>query len=542
MKQHSTTENYAPDPRQDSEAFLASSAPLWVLILATISLGICLYSLSLKNFAFYHSLLQTFFIVISFTIFSIGWNTRKFTRHNALLVLAVSYVVIGSFGILYFTSTPAMNIFPDISYNTSSQLWLAGRYLEAIAFIASAAVLHRQNVLIPPWPLLGLVTAFGLLTLLTIWPYNIFPNCYIEGHGITPFMIVSNLIIAMLFGLSILLFWRQRDSLGLSVLKRLTAALVFSILAEMVAALYPEAGGLSNFISHFFKFISVVLLYRALIFSTLRFPYATLFHNLHQAKKRLDLELVQKRKIEQNLRIANRELDAFARTISHDLRTPLTPIIGLPELLIEQKKDELDENTKKSLRDIREQGLRITRFLEDMLSFARAGRLVEGVAPEKLPTTVQQVLEDLGSRLAFAEIEVKRHDLPDVSLPGTAMFQIFSNLINNAIKYAGKEGSPIEIGGKLDGQYVEIFVSDHGPGIPVDKRKRIFDVFYRGDNYDDTAGSGVGLATVLKIAKHLEGDAWVEETKGGGSTFKVKLHLPEAERQQKLDFSAAATD
>ena len=84
---------------------------------------------------------------------------------------------------------------------------------------------------------------------------------------------------------------------------------------------------------------------------------------------------------------------------------------------------------------------------------------------------------------------------------------------------------------------VVLYVRDHGPGIPVELREKIFEVFYRGSVSQEEMGSGIGLATVLKIANCLNGEAWVEETEGGGSTFIVRLPKPEPDKQQALDFS-----
>ena len=397
---------------------------------------------------------------------------------------------------------------------------LVARYLEATAFIAAAILLNRKT-LISPWALLGFSILIGGLALTLIWPFGIFPVCYIEGVGLTPFKIISEHIISTLLGFAILLFWRNRDRLDARVLKLLTYSILFSILTELAFTLYTDIYGVTNFIGHFAKFMSVVLLYRVLDIGTLRSPYATLFRDLSQAKETLDIELIQRRKIEADLRIANRELDAFVRTVSHDLRTPLTPIIGLPELLLDNLKDQIDETTKKSRQDIRSQGLRMARILEDLLGFARAGHLIDGITPAKVEHVVQNVLEDLGSKIVASGIVIEMKELPDIALPRTALFQIFANLVDNAIKYAGKEGGPIEIGGELNDNSVILSVCDHGPGIQVDIREKIFDVFYRGPEQQETPGTGVGLATVHKIAQCMGGNAWVEETEGGGSTFRV---------------------
>lgn len=521
-----------------SDSFLRSAVPYWLLTLATLLLATALYSLSRYNYLFFHTLVETFFIVVAFTVFSIGWNSRRFVQHNALMLLSVAFVVIGFIELLHSASYQGIGIFPGIEVNTATQLWVIGRYLEAIAFLAAALVLDRTK-LISPWLLLGSTVMIGTLAVLAVWPFALFPACYIDGVGLTHFKIISENIICILFGFAILLFWHKREALDLRVLKLLTASIVFSIIAELAFTLYSDIFGVTNFLGHFSKFISVVLLYRGLVIGTLRSPYATLFRDLSKAKEKLDLELEQRRKIEADLRIANRELDAFVRTVSHDLRSPLTPIIGLPDLMLAQLKETIDENTKKSLQDIRDQGLRMARILEDLLVFARAGHLIDGVALDKIENVLQNVLEDLGSKIIASNTSLDIGEIPDVALPRTALFQIFSNLINNAIKYAGEDGGPIEIEGDLDDDFVILTVRDHGPGIPQEERGRIFDVFYRGSLMQEEPGSGIGLATVHKIALGMSGDAWVEETAGGGATFRIRLKRPGPEPQQKLDFSHA---
>ena len=512
-----------------SDSFLRSEVPYWLLTLMSALLAVGLYALSRFNYLLFHLLVEFFYIIVAFTVFSIGWNARRFVRNNSLMILSMAFAVIGSIELLHTISYKGMAIFPDIKTNTATQLWVAARSLEAAAFLGAAIVINRKKI-ISAWLLLGSSILVGSILLIMIWPLGIFPDCFIEGEGLTRFKIVSEYIISLLFGLAILILWNKRERLEPPVFKLFSAAIVFCIVAELSFTLYTDIYGVSNFLGHFFKFLSVVLIYRVLVISNLRSPYAILFRDVHQAKEALDIELAHRRKTEAELRAANRELDAFVRTVSHDLRSPLTPIIGLPELMLDQLKGQLDEQTKKSLHDIRDQGLRMARILEDLLTFARAGRLIDGVASAKIEDVVQNVLEDLGSRIIASNIRIELHEFPDVALP---LFLWHSN----AVKYAGQDGGPIEIGAELEEDSVVLYVRDHGPGIPVELKEKIFDVFYRGSVSQEEPGSGIGLATVLKIAHCMNGKAWVEETDGGGATFRVRLQKPEPERQQALNFN-----
>ncbi|MHB1399982.1 MAG: PAS domain S-box protein [Trichloromonadaceae bacterium] len=234
-------------------------------------------------------------------------------------------------------------------------------------------------------------------------------------------------------------------------------------------------------------------------------------------------DITERKAAEEALVKANRELDAFVYTVSHDLRSPLTPIIGYAEVLQLTCREQLDEQSLNFLAEIENQGRRMQALLEDLLVLAMVGEVERPALPVDLTAELGEVLLGLGSQMAEAGVTAKQHPLPTVRLPRSFLTQIFINLIGNAIRYAGTASSPIEIGGERVGALVQLYVRDHGPGIPPAERSRVFEVFYRGSSGHHLPGSGVGLATVLKIARLYGGRAWVEETPGGGCTFRVEV-------------------
>ena len=225
----------------------------------------------------------------------------------------------------------------------------------------------------------------------------------------------------------------------------------------------------------------------------------------------------------EKLEEANRELDAFVYTVSHDLRTPLTPIIGYAQLLRKQYGEKLDNKAAQYLLAIEQQGENMLDLLEDLLRLARAGFLERPQKAINAETVVQEILGSLNGQFTKAHIEIQKTTLPAVHLPRTLLAQAFENLIKNALTYAAREGLPIEIGGDRKEGKVRFFVRDHGPGIPDNEKTKIFEVFYRGHSEEQTHGTGVGLATVRKIARQYGGMAWVEDTPGGGATFWFSL-------------------
>ena len=492
-------------------------------LLVVVPLALVLFALSRFNFLLYHGLVEFFVITVAFTIFSVGWNARHFVNSNSLLVLAVGYLALCPLQLLHLATYKGLAILPVDSPNPATQLWIAGRYLESLTFVVSAGMLPQRKLL-PPYLLLAAALGISSLLLVLVWPLQLFPDCFVTGEGLTSFKIASEYLVCLLFGLALFCFWRRRVLLDRRYLVLLTGSILMAIAAELAFTLYQDVYGFSNFLGHFFKLTSVVFLYRALVSGALRTPYAVLFSDLSRAKESLDRELEQRRLTEIELRQTNQELEAFVRTVSHDLRTPLTPIIGLANYLQERLADRDDGDSIEALRTIEKQGQRMARILEDLLAFARSGHMRDAdleVAP--LDDILDRVLEDLGSQLIVKNLEVQREPLPKVLYPRTVIFQIFSNLVSNAIKYAATprgiriEGTQKESGG------VELRVIDYGPGVPVAEREKIFEIFYRQRCHDDILGSGIGLATVKKLVERHQGSASVEETPGGGATFIISL-------------------
>lgn len=235
------------------------------------------------------------------------------------------------------------------------------------------------------------------------------------------------------------------------------------------------------------------------------------------------LDVAERKATEAKLVEANRELDAFVYTVSHDLRTPLSAITGYADLLKEIYSKELSADAWDMLTAIEAQGNKMAGLVEDLLALATAGTLERPSRPVDVRAEVDYVIKELQGELAHAGVQVVIGSLPDVRVSATLLTQIFENLIGNALRYAGSAGGPIEVGGERRQETVRFYVRDHGPGIPVDERARVFDVFFRGSVGKKIMGSGVGLATVQKIARLYGGRAWVEETEGGGATFLIEM-------------------
>ncbi|ORJ58715.1 PAS domain-containing sensor histidine kinase [Geothermobacter hydrogeniphilus] len=237
-------------------------------------------------------------------------------------------------------------------------------------------------------------------------------------------------------------------------------------------------------------------------------------------------DITERKAVEQALRDANTELDAFAHTVSHDLRSPLTPIIGFAEYLREQYRDKLDEQALGLLRDIETQGHKMLQQMEDLLVLAQIGKLPQPAEPLSTNAVVADVMENLRDEIADKQAEISVGLLPAARLPETLLIQMFSNLLGNALRYGCEPGGKVEISGEREGRRLRYQVRDHGRGLEEKERERIFEPFTRGRS-STGEGTGIGLAIVAKLARIYNGRARVEETPGGGCTFVVDMLEPE---------------
>jgi signal transduction histidine kinase len=238
------------------------------------------------------------------------------------------------------------------------------------------------------------------------------------------------------------------------------------------------------------------------------------------------IDVTEQRQGEERLREANRELQSFVATVSHDLRTPLTPIIGYAEYLQEKCRDRLDESALAVLREIEGQGRRMMAVMEDLLVLSQVGNVPPPDRPVEVGAIVTEVLRALDEPIQRQGIVVTVKKLLALAIPPTFLTQIFANLVGNAIRYAGGAGARIDIGGRECDDLQIIDIRDYGPGIPPEERERVFEPFYRGTTAGQTRGTGIGLATVRKIVRLYGGRIWVDETPGGGSIFRMEFPIP----------------
>jgi PAS domain S-box-containing protein len=222
---------------------------------------------------------------------------------------------------------------------------------------------------------------------------------------------------------------------------------------------------------------------------------------------------------------ANKELESFSYSVSHDLRAPLRAIRGFSEIIARRHRSDLNEEGRHYVDNIVQAGERMGSLIDNLLQYSRLGH--QGIRRD--PVQLADLLADIAQNMRGCVIEIHgtlniAHDLPTVVGDKMLLGQIFSNLIENALTYYNPGVPPqVTVTGRNEGKAVIIRVSDNGIGIPSEYHEKIFNVFQRLHSEEEYPGTGIGLATVKKCVELLGGSVQVESEVGKGSTFIVKL-------------------
>ncbi|HEY8565443.1 MAG TPA: CHASE3 domain-containing protein [Beijerinckiaceae bacterium] len=222
----------------------------------------------------------------------------------------------------------------------------------------------------------------------------------------------------------------------------------------------------------------------------------------------------------------NRELDAFAYTISHDLRAPLRAMHGYADALAEDYGDVLPVEGQRFTGRIAAAATRMENLIQDILTYSRLAREEVSLRPVSLETVVDQVLANAAPALKAAEAAVTvDRPLPGVRAHGPTLAQAIDNLVSNALKFVVPGTRPrIRIGVRRQGEgRVRLFVEDNGIGIDAEHRERVFRPFERLHGVETYPGTGIGLAIVRRSLERMGGTSGVESMPGQGSRFWIEL-------------------
>ena len=241
-----------------------------------------LYACSVYNYLLFHSIAEIFSIVIAGAIFVIAWNTRHLIKNNYLLFLGIAYLYVGFLDLLHTLSYKGVSIFESYNADLSTQLWIGARFLESLSILAAFLFLKRRlNA--------GLIfityTVICTLLILCILYWRVFPVCFVENAGLTPFKKISEYCISFILLSAAALLIIHRKQFDDSVLRWIITSIGFTVASELAFTTYTDTYGVTNLLGHYFKILSFWCIYKALIETGLKKPYTLIFKELKQREE-----------------------------------------------------------------------------------------------------------------------------------------------------------------------------------------------------------------------------------------------------------------
>jgi len=224
----------------------------------------------------FHTLAELFSIVIKITIFAILYNSREHIDNSFFLIVGLSFIFIGFIDLIHTLAYTGMNIFIGYDTNLPAQLWISARYLQSISFLTASLVLNKK--INEKYYLIGF-TLFTVLIIISIF-LRIFPDCFIEGFGLTPFKIISEYIIDIILIITLLIVFKNRFTFNKNIFLLLIFSIMVTITSELAFTFYTSAFGFFNLIGHILKIVAFFLLYKAIISIGLRNPIDLLYRQL----------------------------------------------------------------------------------------------------------------------------------------------------------------------------------------------------------------------------------------------------------------------
>lgn len=371
-----------------------------------------------------------------------------------------------------------------------------------VPILISLVLIKQGHIVLP-----SMILSVDLVLLVTWLTSN--------GNGIYDIGILAFPVILLIAGL----FLRERFIAYLTVLIILCFAwLVFGATLDIYHPRYP----IRTFPEDFFTASIIILVASNSIYLLVR--------SVHQNLERAEQEIEARKKVEkerevliEELKSKNEELNRFAITVSHDLKTPLITISGFLGYLERDAQSGNHERLRQDIAQIDDATKKMAKLVDQILDLSRVGRIINPPKDVPFVDIVQDALQLAQGLLIERHIDVHvEADLPVVHVDRTRMVQVLQNLITNSVKFMGDQESPcVEIGVKKTSGEAIFFMKDNGIGIDPQHQQRIFELFSKLDSQTD--GNGIGLATVKRIIEVHGGKIWVESELGKGATFFFTL-------------------
>jgi PAS domain S-box-containing protein len=255
-----------------------------VTVLIFVSVTVGLYLTSLYHYLLFHCIAEIFSIIIACAVFMISWNSKEHTDNPYLVYLGIAYLFIGVLDLFHTLGYKGMKIFMDYDYY-ANQLWIGARGMESLtllvffSFAGSQKKLSYQSVI-------AIYTVITGLILVSVFYWKIFPVCFVEGQGLTPFKKISEYIICLILLCSGFALYQNREEFDDYIRQLMAWTIILTIFGELAFTFYIDNYGFSNLVGHYLKIASFYLVYKAIIVTGFKNPFDLMFKKLKDSEIR----------------------------------------------------------------------------------------------------------------------------------------------------------------------------------------------------------------------------------------------------------------
>jgi PAS domain S-box-containing protein len=247
----------------------------------------------LNSYLLFHSFAEMISIAVAGCVFAITWNTRIYRPRGSsfFLLIGIASLFVGGLDLVHTLAYKGMNVFRDFDSNLPTQLWIASRYLQSLSILAASGLLFLQisrDMELSASAQYCLLAGYAAITALLLFAIfaRLFPDCFIEGSGLTPFKRISEYIICLILTAAAVLMRQSRGYMDREMLRSIMAAIALSILTELAFTLYTDVYGFFNMLGHILKTIVFLALYNAIVHIGIQKPYTLLARDLRDSEAR----------------------------------------------------------------------------------------------------------------------------------------------------------------------------------------------------------------------------------------------------------------
>ncbi len=537
--------------------FAVASLPfLLVMLFPAQLLGL----MDVSSYLVFHNVTEFFSIVVSLSLFGVGWYAYDQSRDRHALFLGSAFLATGLIDFMHTLGNAAMPAFLTAnSTNKSTQFWIAARLLNAAALLLSAFIRPDQprRWLTKRSLLSAALLATGLVfTGVTFFPTHL-PATFVVGVGLTPFKVFSEYLVIACLLLALVAYWRRMHETGDRLFLNYTAAFVLAAFGEAAFASYRTGFDTFNVLGHVYKVGAFYLIYQGAFAAWVRKPYL----QLSVSNEKLRLEVAEREQAEEKVRALNADLeqrvsdrtsrlaasnleleasresirsagrrkDEFLGMLSHELRNPLAPMRYA--VYIMERTGAATAQAARPLAIIKRQVDHLARLVDDLLDVTRIahGKIELRRARVDIREVALRAAEDFrllteerGIRFQVVLPESPVHSVADA----TRIAQVLGNLLHNAAKFTSA-GDDVTLSLCATGVEAELRVRDSGAGIDPALLPHVFEPFVQGERTlaRSNGGLGLGLALVKEIIE-LHGGGVRAESGGIGKGAEFLIRLP----------------